>query len=176
MTLLTRKQIAELTNRTVQAVGNSIRRGHLIEVDKRISTDNPQNKRHLAKFISRSIKTDESENGSISNLDKLLKEHDLQLKKVKIKKENLDYDKKQAKLINVLDAKDIMIRSIVILSNQYRNTAKQYLIEIAAEFNISDSALPEIQKRFDKTINQGVLDSKDLIKIECEIMANKFTE
>lgn len=184
---LTRKEIAKLIGKGESYVGTYVRRGHLTEKNKRIDTDLKKNKIFLSKFITKEIERKiEQEpdfdiskipiNGKYGNLDIELKEHELELKKIKIQKEKLDLTKKQAKLIELLEAKDIMSRAIVVLSSQYRQNAKLYLLELAAKYNIPDSDLAGIQKWFDDTINKSIKESKDLIKAECRIVADGYSE
>ncbi len=182
---LSRKEIAKLTNRTVQAVGNSVRRGHLVEVDKLIDTDLKKNKLHLSKFITKEIeRVEENEvpqpnikkGINSGNIDYIIKQHDLKLKQVKLKKEKLDLSKKQAKLIEILEARDIFNRSIIVLSSQYRQRSKQYILDLAAKYDIPDTDLAGIQKAFDENINKAVKESKLLIKQECKVVSDNYAE
>lgn len=111
---------------------------------------------------------------ALYDLDHARSEWDLKLKKVKVKKEELDLAKKAAKLIEVNSANEIMQRSVVVLSNKYRQESKQFLNILAAKYNIPDSDLSGIQKEFDDTINRSVSEARDLIKSECEIMASEL--
>jgi len=184
MNLLTRKEIAALIKKTPQYIGVQIKRGHLIEENKRIDTDNKKNKVFLNKFITKEIieeneedLNDESLNGiNKSNIDYVIKQHDLKLKQVKLKKEILDFQKKESKLIEVIESKDIMQRAIIVLSNQYRQSSKQYLIELLAKYNIPEKDLAGIQKWFDETINNAIKESKDLINTECRIVSDSYSE
>lgn len=185
--LLTRKEIGGLIDQSPQTIGTYIKRGKLIEKDKRIDTDHPTNKGFLNKFITKQVETEQENTESNEtqrpeqkginqgNIDYVIKQHDLKLKIIKIKKENLDYDKKKAKLIEISAASDVMQRSVVVLSSQYRQESKQFLIRLAAKYSIPDSDLAGIQKQFDETINKSVLESTDLIKAECEIIASEYS-
>jgi hypothetical protein len=196
--LLTRKEIASLINKSPQYIGVQIDRGHLVEKNKRIDTDNQKNKAFLSKFITKEvIKEQEKEkqkpvdidNSDSSldiinepkkvnqaNIDFILKQHDLKLKIVNIEKGNLDLDKKKGKLIEIQAAKDIMQRSVVVLSSQYRQNSKQFIIELSAKYNIPDIDLAGIQKQFDITINKAVSESIVLIKKECEIVVSEYSQ
>lgn len=203
--LITRKQFASLIGKTPDYVGTYIRRGKIIEKNKRIDTDNSTNKAFLAKHTTKEVvrefkkeqnrdqKRIESEAdeilcstsgsnepelpfGKIHDIDYKLKEKDLQLKIVKIAKENLDLDKKKGKLIEIEPARDIMQRAIVVLSSQYRQESKPFITELAAKYNIPDADLAGIQKRFDVTINKAVNESRSLIEKECEIVTNEYSQ
>lgn len=189
--LLTRKEIGQLINQSPQYVGKYVSRGHLIEKNKRIDTDHPKNKAFLNKFITREVEK-EAESSEIiedgkskiettgkvnqGNIDYKLKKKDLELKIVKIEKEHLDLDKKKGKLIEIKAATDVMQRSVVVLSSQYRQNSKQFITELSAKYNIPDSDLAGLQKWFDNTINKAVKESKDLIQKECEIIADEYSE
>lgn len=187
--LLTRKEIGLLVNQSPQVIGKYIERRKLVEKNKRIDTDNSKNKAFLSKFITKEVlqaaTREESDNTEKSpktskginqgNIDYVIKQHDLKLKIIKIKKENLDYDKKKAKLIEIVAASDVMQRSVVVLSSQYRQGAKQFVTLLAAKYEIPVTDLAGIQKKFDDSINKAVKESKDLIKSECEIIANEYS-
>ena len=183
MNLLTRREVAQLIQQTPQFVGTHVKRGHLIEKSKRIDTDLRKNKLFLSKFITKEIERKEEADVEITSsgknttgLERKIKEADLKLKKVKIQKEELDLSKKQSKLIEILEAKDIMNRAIIVLSNQYRQNSKQYILELAAKYNIPDTDLADIQKWFDDTINKSVKESSLLIKTECKIVSDSYSE
>jgi len=183
---LTRKDIANLIGKTPQYIGVHIKRGHLIEYNKRIDTDNPKNKAFLNKFITKEVERESNESEEIEptekkkginsgNIDYVLKQHDLKLKIVNIEKGRLDLDKKKGKLIEILAAQDVMQRSVVVLSYKYRQESKQFITELVAKYNIPDTDLAGIQKWFDNTINKAVKESKDLIKSECQIIASEYS-
>lgn len=186
MNLLTRREVASLIQQTPQFIGVHVKRGHLIEKHKRIDTDLKKNKLFLSKFITKEIERKEVEEKeeapktkkgiSVGNIDYVIKQHDLKLKKLKIDKEKLDLSKKQAKLIEISEAKEIMNRSIIVLSNQYRQNSKQYILELASKYSIPDTDLAGIQKWFDDTINKSVNESNLLIKKECAIVADDYSE
>lgn len=108
------------------------------------------------------------------NLDLEKKQKDVELISIRIEKEKLDLTKKQAQLIEIMAAKDIMQRAVIVLSNQYRQTSKHFILQLFSKYNIPDTDLASIQKTFDETINKAVNDSEDLIKTECEIVANEL--
>jgi LysM repeat protein len=188
---LTRKDIANLIGKSPQYIGVQINRGHLIEKNKRIDTDNAKNKAFLNKFITKEVEKESQEeiepdntqtanDSSLKvnqgNIDYKLKKQELELKTVKTAKERLDLDKKKGKLIEIKAATDVMQRSVVVLSSQYRQNSKQFITELAAKYNIPDSDLAGIQKWFDNTINKAVAESTGLIKKECEIIASEYSE
>lgn len=186
MNLLSRKQISELIQESPQFIRSRILAGHLIEKAKRIDTDSKINKKFLSQYMTKELEKNEPEptriksNGNrkngFSDLDIELKEHDLEIKKLKIEKEKLDLSKKQARLIELLQAKDIMNRSIIVLSNQYRQNSKLYILGLAAKYKIPDADLAGIQKWFDDTINKSVSESNGLIKKECKIVSDAYAE
>lgn len=192
---LTRKDIAELINQSPAYIGVMVRRGHLVEKNKRIDTDNVKNKAFLSKFITKQVEVEaEKENAEESetdipekkpketgrvnqgNIDYVLKQHDLKKKIIEIEKGRLDLDKKKGKLIELVAAQDVMQRSVVVLSSQYRQESKQFIMELASKYNIPDTDLAGIQKHFDNTINKAVKESKDLIQSECEIIASEYSD
>ena len=187
---LTRRDIAELIEQTPQYIGVQVKRGHLIEKNKRIDTDHPKNKAFLSKFITREVERESNkseppeEEGNekkqkglnSGNIDYVLKQHDLKLKIVNIEKGRLDIDKKKGKLIDIKAATDVMQRSVVVLSSQYRLESKNFITELASKYNIPDADLAGIQKKFDVTINKAVTQSKDLIKKECQIIADEYSQ
>ena len=167
--------------------------GHLVEKNKRIDTDHPKNKAFLAKFITREVERESSKSEpeekeeaqekegkqkglNSGNIDYVLKQHDLKLKIVNIEKGRLDVDKKKGKLIEIKAATDVMQRSVVVLSSQYRLESKTFITELASKYNIPNADLAGIQKKFDITINKAVSQSKNLIKKECEIIASEYSE
>lgn len=183
--LLTRNQLAALIQKSPQYVGVLVNRGKLIENNKKINTDTKHNKICLSKFILKELEKVEIENSayqpklngkSYTNLDIELKEKDLEIKIIKIQKDKLDLSKKQAKLIELLEAKDIMQRAIVVLSSQYRQNSKLYILGLAAKYKIPDDSLAGIQKWFDETINKSVSESNGLIKKECKIVSDNYAE
>lgn len=189
---LTRRDIAQLIGKTPQYIGVQVRRGHLIEKNKRIDTDHPKNKAFLSKFITKEVEKEaekqeqsNSENTGIletkgkinpGNIDYILKQHDLKLKTVKIEKERLDLDKKKGRLIEIKAATDVMQRAVVVLGSKYRQESKTFLIELASKYNVPDTDIAGLQKWFDNTINKAVIESKDLIVKECEIIASEYSE
>ncbi len=183
--LLTRNQLAALIQKSPQYVGVLVNRGKLIENNKKINTDTKHNKICLSKFILKELEKVEIENSayqpklkgkSYTNLGIELKEKDLEIKIIKIQKDKLDLSKKQAKLIELLEAKDIMQRAIVVLSSQYRQNSKLYILGLAAKYKIPDDSLAGIQKWFDETINKSVSESNGLIKKECKIVSDNYAE
>ena len=184
---LTRKDIAELISQSPAYIGVMIKRGKLIEKNKRIDTDNPKNKAFLSKFITREVEKEANESDedekepkqkgiNTGNIDYVLKQHDLKLKIVNIEKGRLDLDKKKGKLIEISASIDVMQRAVVVLGSQYRQEAKQFLIELTAKYNIPDTDLAGLQKWFDNTINKAVKESSELIKTECEIIASEYSD
>ena len=69
-----------------------------------------------------------------------------------------------------------MSRAIVTLSSQYRQNSKLYLMELAAKYSIPDTDIAGIQKNFDNYINKAVKESKQLIEMECKIVADGYSE
>ena len=188
---LTRRDVAQLIGKTPQYIGVQVKRGKLIEKDKRIDTDNSKNKAFIAKFASRQVipeaENEESEqvnyeepnlfNGiTPANVDyhKNLKE--IELKTVKIAKERLDLDKKKGRLIEIKAATEVMQRAVVVLGSKYRQESKTFLIELASKYNVPDTDIAGLQKWFDNTINKAVIESKDLIVKECEIISDEYSQ
>jgi len=193
---LSRKDIASLVGKSVQYIGVNVKRGKLIEKNKRIDTDNPKNKAFLSQFIAREVwenqQIESSKNG-VSEEDSELLETDskkptagnikyeldlaeLRLKRARLQKERLDLDKKKGMLIEVKASVDVMQRAVVVLSSQYRQNSKNFLMELVAKYNIQDKDIAGIQKIFDNMINKAVAESKDLIRNECEIIASEYSE
>jgi transcriptional regulator with XRE-family HTH domain len=191
---LTRKELAELIGKTPSHIGTYIKRKHLVEKNKLIDINTPKNKIFVAKFLNRDLskhyekeeRRENKTNGAVKEITQKkykngeseifdpVKDLDIRLKTIRVQKEELDLKKKQAKLIEIVAAKDIMQRSIIVLSNKYRQTSKQFITEIAAKYNIPDSDLAGIQKWFDETINKSVTDARKLITKECRIVANEL--
>lgn len=192
--LLTRKQIGELINQSPQTIGKYVHRGKIVERDKRIDTDHPKNKAFLNKFITKEVEREAEKEpvedvpdmikaqydkvGKVNagNIDYALKKKDLELKIINIRKGNLDLDKKNGKLIDIKASIDVMQRAVVVLSSQYRQESKTFITELSAKYGIPDKDLAGLQKWFDNTINKAVAESKDLIKKECEIIADEYSE
>ncbi|HSH51020.1 MAG TPA: hypothetical protein VK982_04770, partial [Bacteroidales bacterium] len=101
---------------------------------------------------------------------------EIEFKTVKIAKERLDLDKKKGRLIEIKAATDVMQRAVVVLGSKYRQESKTFITEIASKYNIPDTQLAGLQKWFDNTINKAVIESKDLIVKECEIIASEYSE
>ena len=111
--LLTRKQVAELINKTPGYVGMYIKRGKLIEENKRIDTDNSANKHFISKYITKELSKNTAEEveknedqdgkGKINqgNIDYIVRQHDLKLKITKLEREELEIKKKKAKVVPV---------------------------------------------------------------------------
>ena len=185
-----RREIAELIEKTPQYVGMLITRGKLTEKNKKIDTDLKKNKICLSKFITKEIerKEDEEEygeentsssgspkNSEVRSLDIRIKQH-LKLKIVRTAKEELDLAKKQGKLIGILESKDVMQRAATTIGAQFRQMSKQYINEVAAKYNIPDSDIAGLQKNFDTFVNRAVKEAKELIEIECRAVADEFSE
>jgi len=187
---LTRKDIAQLIGKSPQYIGVQIKRGHLIEKNKRIDTDNSKNKAFLSKFITKEIiKEQEKEEKEVSqkesdtytginqsNIDYIVKQHDLKLKIVKIEKERLDLDKKKGKLVEIDPVSEVMQRAVVVLSNKYIQQSKLFLIELAAKYEIPEGDIASLQKAFDSKMNEAVKESRGLIISECESVANEYSQ
>jgi hypothetical protein len=117
MVLYTRKQFGELCGKSAQQIGVAINRdGAVIEVNKKIDVQNPTNKAYLAKVTVAEVNKDiekihndqkQTENIpqqsanklDVSNIDYVLKQH--QLKKIIIETnlKNLEYAKKKKKVL-----------------------------------------------------------------------------
>lgn len=126
--LLTRKELAALVNRMPQQIGVYVKRGHLIEENKRIDTDNPVNKAWIAKNTITSLK--ESTNNikpkakpkpkqkiqipdnfefdekdimgmPVLTIDALKKKKEIKKIEIQTKKEELEYLKKKEKVLPI---------------------------------------------------------------------------
>jgi len=189
---LTRRDIAQLIGKTPQYIGVQVKRGHLVEKNKRLDTDHPKNKAFLSKFITKEVEKEAEKQEQLNNqdsnhsetkgklnpgnIDYVLKQHELKLKAVKIEKERLDLDKKKGKLIEIKAATEVMQRAVVVLGSKYRQESKTFITEIASKYNIPDTQLAGLQKWFDNTINKAVIESKDLIVKECEIISDEYSQ
>jgi len=116
--LITRKQLAEQIGKTPLYVGVYVNRGKVIEVKKKIDTDNVINKTFIEKHkeireFRKSEKTEQSEpeqknehqdkSGKVNqgNIDYVVRQHDLKLKAIRINQAQIEIEKKMAKVIPV---------------------------------------------------------------------------
>ena len=199
MNKLTRKEFASLMGKKPDWIRTYISRNKVVEDSNRlIDTDLDINKSFLVKWgvekIERSGISEETvvlkkekpkvqdiakevdRDGKInpSNIDYVIKQHDLKLKQVKIKKEALDLKKKEAKIIDLITAEEIMQRVVIILSNGYRLKSKTYINNLASKYKIPRKAIASIQKEFDESINKAVREASESIELECRAVANEM--
>ena len=192
--LKTRKEIAKIIGRIPAYVGVLINRDKkLIEENKLIDVDNRINKKYLMQFQLKDIAIEESqekrkvkrnENGNqkeinftnLQELDEKKKEADLELIQIKIKKENLDYLKKQGLMIEVDEAQRIMLTGGKLLTDRFRDNAKKYILNLSAKYKIPPKDMALIQKHFDSDlINKSIEEYNKLIQKECKAAAKHYS-
>jgi len=110
MALLTRKEFAKLIDKDPLYLGVYISRKKLIIENKKLDTNNIINKEFINKHSSiKEFKESEQKQEqqtagnevNIGNIDYVVKQHSLKLNSIKLKKEQLEIEKKQAKVMPV---------------------------------------------------------------------------
>lgn len=192
MAKLKRKDIAELANKSVQYIGVQIQRGKLIEKDKLIDTNNLTNKAFLSKYITKDLQTIENKNQETNNketnnhenektleqgnskvnqgnIDYIIKQYDLKLKTVKVKAENLELDKKKAKVMPIEFVKEMLQRYVNGTFGDVINEGNKLIDDICNE----TGAEIEVKLKYKKDLNNLVT---EILKSKHKIIKEEVVE
>lgn len=173
---LKRKDIAELTGKSQQYIGVQIKRGHLIEENKRIDTDNIKNKAFLSKYLTKEIEKSENKEDQRSenkinqgNIDYVVRQHDLKLKAVRLKLETLDLEKKKGKVIPSEFVQEMMQRYVNGTFGDVINEGNKLIDELCNELE-SDI---EIKLKYKKQLNVLVT---EILKTKHKFIKDEIVE
>lgn len=182
--LYTRKQVAELIGKTPGYVGIYVHREQLIEENKRIDLDNITNKAFINKFLTKEVEQksepdteqNETKKGvNQGNIDYISKQHELKLKQIKLKNEEITLQKKQAQIIPVDFATDLFSiyfkGNISGLTNNIGSLIDNLVDELEGDYKMKLA----YRKKLNQSINDVILGNHDKLNEEIAEKAKEYS-
>ena len=185
------KEFGELVGMSRSTIEVNVKRYKIVKNEaKKIDSNNPINALFIEKNLQKKEDTPEVKSKVVTNKTTVKKKQEttedtakdvttasammqveyatkkLNAQKIQteIKIKELDLEKKQGLVIETNFAKELLQLVVSELSNEYRNSSKQFIIKLSATYDIPDIEIAGINKIFDDSINEAVDNAKNNIR------------
>lgn len=172
MAKLTRKEFAAITGQTQKTIGTYVKRGVLIEENKRIDTELAKNKQFIIERNSKTLdaqipkveikenKEEEEENNGIvpSNVDFVKKQYEIQKLQVEVDIKNLELQKKKEKVLPLDFVIDWSGRNIRGAFGETVNFANSMIEDICNDLDAEIETKLKYKKKFKQGFNEILSD------------------
>ncbi|MCZ2130804.1 MAG: hypothetical protein LC109_11130 [Bacteroidia bacterium] len=171
--LLTKPEFAKLAGVGIDYIATYIKRGKLIEnKDGKLDLSNQLNEL----FLQRRIEQGNNKGYSLTELEKLLKESELEKRNKEIELLTLKTDKLNGQLLPVDLFESVMAVNCKNFVLSFESATDKLLIVLSSKLKMSNEDKAEFRQTLVETINKAQLDAISASKKEVKNLVDEFKE